>query len=112
VQNLNRESKLPLEDATLDAFTICVSIQYLEQPIDVLRECARVLRRGGQIVISFSNRCFPTKAVAIWCALNDEDHTRLVQMYLERAGFHDLSAHRLVDGLTSDPLIAVTGRKP
>src|SRR5579871_1515704 len=30
VQNLNRDSNLPLQDAVLDAITICVSIQYLE----------------------------------------------------------------------------------
>ena len=111
VQDLNREPKLPLRDATLDAITICVSIQYLEQPINVLRECARVLKIGGLIVISFSNRCFPTKAVAIWQALSHEGHARLVGTYLQNAGFEKVAVHRLVDGLTSDPMIAVTGRK-
>lgn len=111
VQNLNREPKLPLADATLDAITVCVSIQYLERPIDVLRDCARVLRRGGQVIVSFSNRCFPTKAVAIWQALSDEDHARLVGTYLQSAGFADVAAHRLVDGRASDPMMAVTGRK-
>ncbi len=111
VQNLNREPTLPLGDATLDTVTICVSIQYLEQPIEVLRETLRVLKTGGQIVISFSNRCFPTKAVAIWQALGDEDHARLVGAYLQHAGFADIDAHLLVDGSSSDPMIAVTGRK-
>jgi SAM-dependent methyltransferase len=111
VQNLNREPKLPFGDATLDAITVCVSIQYLEQPINVLRECARTLKLGGQIVISFSNRCFPTKAVAIWRQLSDDDHVRLVDFYLQNSGFADVAAHHLVDGLTSDLMIAVTGRK-
>jgi hypothetical protein len=111
VQNLNRAPKLPLSDATLDAITICVSIQYLEKPIDVLRECLRVLKPAGQIVISFSNRCFPTKAVAIWQALSDEDHARLVGTYLQNARFSNIEAHLLVDGSTSDPMIAVSGSK-
>jgi len=111
VQNLNRQPKLPLGDAMLDAITICVSIQYLEHPINVLHECLRVLKLGGQIVISFSNRCFPTKAVAIWQALSDAGHTRLVGMYLQNAGFVEVAAHSLVHGLTSDPMIAITGRK-
>jgi SAM-dependent methyltransferase len=109
VQNLNRETTLPLESASIDAVLICASIQYLEQPIAVLRDAMRVLKAGGAIIVSFSNRCFPTKAVAIWRALGDEDHARLVAMYLQHAGFADVAAHLLVDGSASDPLIAVTG---
>ena len=66
---------------------ICVSIQYLQHPVAVLREIARLLRPGSPLVISFSNRCFWTKAVAVWRALDDEGHARLVERYLELAGF-------------------------
>jgi len=112
VQDLNREQTLPpLSDASVDAVTICVSVQYLEKPVAVLSECLRILKPGGGIVISFSNRCFPTKAVAIWQALGDEDHARLVGTYLQHAGFGDVGAHLLVDGSVSDPMIAVIGRK-
>src|SRR5205823_755958 len=72
VQNLNRDPRLPLTDASLDAAMICVSIQYLQRPVAVLREIRRALRPGAPIVISFSNRCFPTKAVAIWRSLDDQ----------------------------------------
>lgn len=109
-QNLNRDPILPLADASLDAVLICVSVQYLEQPVTVLRECARVLKPDGQLIASFSNRCFPTKAVAVWRALGDEDHARLVTIFLQNAGFADVEAHLLVDGTVSDPMIAVTGR--
>src|SRR5215469_9265168 len=77
VQNLNRNPVLPLADDSIDAAMICVSVQYLTQPLAVLREAARVLRRGAPIVISFSNRCFWTKAVAIWRGLDDNGHARL-----------------------------------
>lgn len=112
VQNLNREPALPLADASVDAVTICVSIQYLEKPVAVLREVARVSRPGGIVVISFSNRCFPTKAVAVWRALDDDGHARLVERYLQRAGFGSIETHRLADWIEDeqDPLIAVTGR--
>ena len=73
-QNLNRDPVLPLADDSLDAAMICVSIQYLQQPVAVLREVARVLRPGAPLVISFSNRCFWTKAVAVWRALDDAGH--------------------------------------
>src|SRR5580692_8817361 len=73
-QDLNRDPKLPLEDASIDAVTLCVSVQYLEQPVAVLSEVARVLKPGGQVVIAFSNRCFPTKAVMIWRMLDPDSH--------------------------------------
>ena len=111
VQNLNREAKLPLADASLDAAMICVSIQYQQQPVAVLREVARLLRRGSPLVVSFSNRCFWTKAVAIWRALDDEGHARLVERYLRDAGFARIEIHRLAEWVedVSDPMIAVVG---
>src|SRR4051794_22502394 len=44
VQNLNRDTTLPLADNSIDAATICVSVQYLQKPVEVLREIVRVLR--------------------------------------------------------------------
>jgi SAM-dependent methyltransferase len=114
VQNLNRDPSLPLSDDSVDAAMIAVSIQYLERPVAVLREVARVLRPGGPLVVSFSNRCFWTKAVAIWRALSDEAHAALVAMYLREAGFEAVETHRLVEGEedVADPMTAVVGRAP
>jgi SAM-dependent methyltransferase len=114
VQNLNRETELPLAAASIDAAMICVSIQYLQQPVVVLREVARVLRPGAPLVISFSNRCFWTKAVAIWRALDDDGHAHLVERYLHHAGFERIETHRLAEWVedVSDPMIAVVGRAP
>jgi hypothetical protein len=111
VQNLNRETSLPLGDASLDAAMICVSIQYVQRPIVVLREIARVLLPGAPLVISFSNRCFWTKAVAIWRSLDDEGHAHLVERYLGHAGFARIETHRLAEWVedVSDPMIAVVG---
>jgi Methyltransferase domain len=114
VQNLNRDPKLPLADKSVDAAMICVSIQYLQQPVAVLHEVARVVRPSGPLIISFSNRCFWTKAVAIWRALDDDGHARLVEHYLHHAGFERIEAHRLAEWVedVSDPMIAVVGRTP
>jgi SAM-dependent methyltransferase len=113
VQNLNRDPSLPLADASIDAAMICVSVQYLEEPVAVLREAARVLRPGGPVVISFSNRCFWTKAMAIWRALDDGGHAALVERYLRAAGFAQIETRRLAEWVEdqSDPLIAVVGRR-
>ncbi len=114
IQNLNRDPGLPLADASVDAAMICVSIQYLQQPVSVLREIARVLRAGAPLVVSFSNRCFWTKAVAIWRALDDEGHAKLVEEYLRHAGFELINTHHLAEWVedASDPMIAVVGRAP
>ncbi|HEX4179293.1 MAG TPA: methyltransferase domain-containing protein [Caulobacteraceae bacterium] len=110
VQDLNRDPSLPLADASLDAVTICASIQYLERPVEVLGEIKRALRPGGRVAIAFSNRCFPTKAVMIWRMLDEASHARLVNLYLERARFKDVETHWLLDGTTSDPVTVVTAR--
>jgi Methyltransferase domain len=112
VLDLNRNPRLPLCDSTVDAAMICVSIQYLQQPVAVLREVARILKPGRPLAISFSNRCFPTKAVAIWQAFDDAGHAQLVTLYLQRAGFADVKARILCDGRASDPLTVVVGRRP
>ena len=64
VQNLNRDPVLPLDAQAFEAALCCVGVQYLQQPVAVFCEVRRVLNLGAPFVVSFSNRCFPTKAVA------------------------------------------------
>jgi SAM-dependent methyltransferase len=107
VQNLNRDPILPFADGEFDGAAICVAVQYLVRPVEVLREVGRVLRPGAPLVITFSNRCFPSKAIACWCLLDDEGHVRLLGHYLAEAGnWRDARcAHRCPD--KGDPLHAV-----
>jgi hypothetical protein len=107
VQNLNRDVVLPLDDQCFDAALCCVGVQYLQRPHEVFAEIRRVLVPGAPFVISFSNRCFPMKAVAIWRALDTNGHAALVKLYSERAGFTDVQVDLLADGRTGDPLVAV-----
>ena len=65
VRDLNENPKLPYPDESFDAVTCVVSIDYLIQPVEVLREVHRVLRPGGKVIVSQSNRCFPSKAIAM-----------------------------------------------
>lgn len=111
VHDLNVAPSLPFDDATFDGATLCVSIQYLTQPIVVLRETARVLRPGAPLVITFSNRCFPTKAVAIWQALSDRGHAELIERYLADAGGWEATQSLDRTRLGGDPLFAVTARR-
>ncbi len=86
VQDLNKEPRLPFEDARFDGVVICVSVQYLTRPVEVFAEIGRVLRPGAPLVVTFSNRCFPMKAVRLWQALDDEQHGQLVAAYAEDSG--------------------------
>lgn len=86
VQNLNTDPTLPFGEAEFDGAAICVSVQYLTRPVELLRDVARVLRPGAPLVVAFSNRCFPTKAIACWRMLDDDGHVQLVGHYLSEAG--------------------------
>jgi SAM-dependent methyltransferase len=109
VHNLNMNPRLPFGDAEFDGVGICVSIDYLTRPIEVLREVGRILKIGCPTIISFSNRCFPSKAVAIWHQLDDPGHMRLVESYLEEAGnFRNVRGlERSPRRVFGDPLYAV-----
>ncbi len=110
VQDLNQAPALEFADNEFDGAAICVSIDYLTQPVAVLRELARVLRPGAPLVVTFSNRCFPSKAIAAWHALDDRGHLALVRRFLLAAGGWD--AIELLDRSprVGDPLFAVVAR--
>jgi SAM-dependent methyltransferase len=111
VQDLNADPTLPYGDAEFDGAGCCVSVQYLTRPEAVFREVARVLRPGAPFVVTFSNRCFPTKAVAAWQSLDDAGHARLVAAYFAAAGEFGpaaVLAHRPRRG---DPLWGVVARR-
>ena len=101
---------MPFGDAEFDGAMCAVSIQYVIHPVRLLREVRRVLGPGAPFVVSFSNRCFPTKAVAVWLDTTDQQHVELVRAYFEAAGgfaevrVEDRSPRR------GDPLYAVWAR--
>ena len=110
VQNLNLASTLPLEDASCDAVLCCASVQYLLQPLAVFSEVRRVMRPGAPFIVSYSNRCFPTKAVAIWRSLDIQGHASLVHLFMTKAGLTEIEVKVLANGMHGDPLVAVVGK--
>ena len=110
VQDLNRDPRLPFGDATFDGAMCAVSIQYVLHPACVFREVRRVLRPDAPFVVSFSNRCFPTKAVALWLHTTDAQRRTLVRAYFEAAGgWTDVREEDRSPG-GGDPLYAVWAR--
>ena len=113
IHDLNSDPILPFADASFDGAVCTVSVQYLTHPVEVFVEVGRILRPGAPFIVTFSNRCFPSKAVQIWVTTDDRQHVALVRSYFELAGCfemitpYDRSPHRWL----SDPLFAVVGRK-
>ncbi|WP_438952081.1 class I SAM-dependent methyltransferase [Porticoccus sp.] len=110
VQNLNQEPSLPFIDGEFDAGLICVSIDYLTDPVSVLRDLGRALRPDAPLVITYSNRFFESKATAAWLYLNDEQRAYLIKTFLEEAGcYRDIE---MMDRSppSGDPLFAVVAR--
>ena len=109
IADLNATPALPLPDDGVDVVLCCVGVQYFQRPVEVFAELRRVLRAGGLFAVSYSNRCFPTKAVRIWRALDMAGQARLIRLYMERSGFAAVKTEVLADGSTGDPLIVVAG---
>jgi SAM-dependent methyltransferase len=108
---------LPYPDASFDVVTCVVSIDYMINPIAVLKEVNRVLRPGGKLIISQSNRCFPTKAIAMWLRMNDRQHLELINGFLQYAGGYqeprlafDITA-TVPDNAYRDPMFIVEAIK-
>lgn len=111
VQNLNERQALPFADDAFDAATCCVSVQYLQHPVAVFAEVARVLRPGAPFIATFSNRCFPTKAIALWHALpGGRERCAYIATAMRDAGLDSVEARKVLpeDG-GGDPLWAVIG---
>jgi SAM-dependent methyltransferase len=123
VHDLNRQPTLPYGTGEFDLVLCAASLEYLIHPREVVAEVARVLRPGGQFVLSFSDRWFPPKAIRVWSELHPFERLGMALWLLAEAGFTDLHT-RTLRGLkrpaddkyaaqrdTSDPLFAAWGRR-
>ncbi len=122
IQNLNQDLKLPLTDSSFDAVLNTVSVQYLQYPEAIFAEIYRILKPDGIAIISFSNRMFYNKAIAMWRDASETDRVELVKRYFQSvAGFsHPETIVRVSDtpnllrmiGIGSgDPFYAVIAQK-
>ena len=85
-------------------------IKVVYEPLPAVFDPEEALRPDAPVVISFSNRCFPTKAVAVWRNVGPQSHARLIDLYLRAAGFAEVEMRPLLDGRRSDPMTVVVGR--
>jgi SAM-dependent methyltransferase len=111
LQDLNANPMLPFAAAEFDGATICAAVQYLARPTEVIRDIARVLRPGAPLIVTFSNRCVATKAIACWCLHDETGQLCLVAQHFAEAGnWADVRCLDRTPPSGGQPLYAVIGR--
>ncbi|MEB3158474.1 MAG: methyltransferase domain-containing protein [Synechococcus sp.] len=121
LQNLNLDQTLPLPDDFIDTTLIVAGWQYLQYPEAIAAELLRITRPSGQVIVSFSNRMFFTKAPQIWTDSDDREHLDYVAEVLEAQGW--ASPNRIAEttratgfmglmGSQGDPFFSVIASKP
>jgi SAM-dependent methyltransferase len=113
VKDLNAEPKFPFADASFDKVTCVVSVDYLNKPLEVFKEIGRVLRPGGECILSMSNRCFPTKAFRIWLMTSDLEHIFIAGSFFHYSGMFDPPSSKDISPNPgrSDPMYIVKAKR-
>ena len=114
IHDLNANPALPVEDGTLDAAVVTVSIQYMTKPVEVFRDVNRILKPEASFHVIYSNRMFPTKAIAIWQSLDDRRRAQLIASYFQNSGgWGNIRAINITPQLPhySDPVYVVAATK-
>ena len=83
IQDLNKQQKLPYATNKFDAVICTVSVEYLCSPYEIFAELARIIRPGGLLIITISERWFPGKAIKSWEDLHPFERQGLVIQYFQ-----------------------------
>ncbi len=124
IHDLNSNPVMPFESESFDAIICTVSVEYLTRPFEVFSDCARVLKPGGLLIHTFSNRWFPPKVINIWTELSEFERMGLALEYFRQSdAFENLETismrgwpRPVTDQYyprvkLSDPVYAVLGQK-
>ncbi|SNR68605.1 class I SAM-dependent methyltransferase [Halorubrum vacuolatum] len=107
-QDLNRERTLPLADDSVDVVCCALSVQYLQWPTAVFAEFNRICNDDGLVVVSFSNRMFPTKAIRAWREASMDERAELVASYFTVGGM-EVQKRIMEVPRVGDPFYALVG---
>jgi SAM-dependent methyltransferase len=124
VLDVNAIDALPFDDALFDVVLIHAAIEYVINPDMLFAEIQRILKPGGRVIISFSNRSVAEKTIQLWSGAHEFERPGIVLAYLRTTGgfgkFNSFSMRGLVrpEGdrlahklLLSDPVYAIWADK-
>jgi SAM-dependent methyltransferase len=124
VHDLNRNPLLPFDDESFDGIICTASIEYLISPMAVFSELGRVLKPDAPLIITFSNRWFPPKAIKVWGHAHEFERIGLVLEYFINSDIFEKLHSYSLRGLprpeddkyagqlqSSDPVYAAWGTK-
>ena len=122
--DVNTTQPLPFINEEFDIVLIHAAIEYVIHPEHLMTEIGRILKPGGKIIISFSNRSEGEKCISLWANAQEFERPGIVLSYLRsvrcfsafksyshRGNLHpeqDALANKL---LHSDPVYLVTAIK-
>jgi len=103
VLDLNAEHvAFPFQEQSFDAVVCSGVMPYLQFPLQVFAEAARVLRPGGSFIISWTSKAsFLDRQVQGWGNRTSTERTALVKELLDKTGFNRESVRLDVSGPTT-----------
>src|SRR3954471_12713233 len=85
--------ELPFQDASFDSVLLFHTLTYAEHPARVLKECARVLRPGGRLVVLCLDEHRQSDVTARYGELHPGFSPRTVRALVSRTGLSVSAAH-------------------
>lgn len=89
IQDLNKSQILPLDDMSIDVCLMVAAWQYLQEPENIAQELKRVIKPGGKLIVSFSDRAFWTKAPRIWTEGDSNSRIGYIKSILISQGWEE-----------------------
>ncbi|MGC9017162.1 MAG: methyltransferase domain-containing protein [Caldimicrobium sp.] len=96
VKDINEDPSLPFANEEFDAVVCDLSIEYIIHPLEILKELHRILKPGGKVFFSFSNRYFPPKVIKLWVDLHEFERMGYVcELFAKVGGFKNIQTYSL-----------------
>lgn len=96
IHDVNQNPQLPFDNNEFDVIICSFSIEYVIQPEKIFQQLARILKPGGQLIISFSDLYYQKKVIALWDDVHPFERMGIILEYFRQCGeFKDLRSESI-----------------